>query len=306
MEDSNMEGSKPRRPLYALLLTFGAIGLGHIYCGRLVKGLVLFFITFLFTPVIVFSAKYVSSIFILILLLASILITFLVFLYALIDSWVLAKRIGDRFNIRAYNKWYIYLLFILVSFSLPISEETVIRDHFLQAFKTPAGSMLPSILVNDHILLNKSIYLRQSPQIGDIVIFIYPNDRSKDFIKRIVALPGDRVEIRDNVLYVNDIALNYQEIDPQNLSEIKGQVKGKVFREINGDVSYKIMLINAPPQNYPRTTVPDGHCFVLGDNRNNSLDSRYFGPVPLADVKGRVDYIYLPAESWSRFGRYRD
>jgi TM2 domain-containing membrane protein YozV len=67
MEDSNMEGSRPRRPLYALLLTFGATGLGHIYCGRLVKGLVLFFITFLFTPVIVFSAKYVSSIFTLIL-----------------------------------------------------------------------------------------------------------------------------------------------------------------------------------------------------------------------------------------------
>jgi signal peptidase I len=306
MEDSNMEGSRPRRPLYALLLTFGATGLGHIYCGRLVKGLVLFFITFLFTPVIVFSAKYVSSIFTLILLLASILITFLVFLYALIDSCLLAKRIGERFKIMAYNKWYIYLLFILVSFSHPISREIVIRDHFLQAFKTPAGSMLPSILVNDHILLNKSIYLRQTPQIGDIVIFIYPNDRSKDFIKRIVALPGDSVEMKNSVLYINDIALNYPEIDPQDLSEIKGQVKGKVFRETNGGVSYKIMLIDAPPQNYPRTIVPDGHCFVLGDNRNNSLDSRHFGPVPLTDVKGRVDYIYFPAESWSRFGRYRD
>jgi signal peptidase I len=306
MEDSNVESSKRRRPFYALLLTFGATGLGHIYCGRLEKGLVLFFISFLFASVTVFSVKNVSSTFTLNLLLASIFITFLVFLYALIDSWLLAKRMGDRFRIKRYNKWYIYLLFILVSFSHPINREMVIRDHFLQAFKTPAGSMLPSILINDHILLNKHIYLRQTPQRGDIVIFIYPNDRSKDFIKRIVALPGDSVEIKDNVLYVNDIALNYVEIDLQDLSEIKGQVNGQVLRETNGEVSYKIMLIDAPPRNYPRTIVPNGHCFVLGDNRNNSLDSRHFGPVPLADVKGRVDYIYLPAESWSRFGRYRD
>lgn len=306
MEDSTVERGKPRRPFYALLFSLGATGLGQIYCGRLEKGLILFFISFLFTPVIVLSVKYISSTFTLILLLASIFITFLVFLYALIDSCLLAKRIRDEFKIRKYNKWYIYLLFILVSFSHPVSREIVIRDHFLQAFKTPSGSMLPSILVNDYILLNKSIYLRQKPQIGDIVIFIYPNDRSKDFIKRIVALPGDSVEIRDNVLYINDIALNYLEIDPQDLSEIKGQVNGQVLRETNGEVSYKIMVIDAPPQNYPRTIIPDGYCFVLGDNRNNSFDSRYFGPVPLADIKGRVDYIYFPSESWARFGRYRD
>ena len=306
MENSNMEGYRPRKPLYALLLSFGATGLGHIYCGKLEKGLVLFFISFFFTPFIVFSVKHISSTFTLHLLLASILIAFLVFLYALIDSWLLAKRMGDEFRIRSYNKWYMYLLFIIVSFSNPIGREIVIRDNFFQAFKTPEGSMLPSILVNDHILLNKSIYLRQSPQMGDIVIFVYPNDRSKDFIKRIVALPGDSVEMKNNVLYINDIALNYLEIDPQDLSEIKGQITGQVLKETNGEVSYKIMLIDAPPKNYPKTTVPDGHCFVLGDNRNNSLDSRHFAPVPLADVKGRVDYIYLPAESWSRFGRYRD
>jgi signal peptidase I len=292
--------------LYAFLLTLGATGLGHIYCGKLEKGLVLFFISFLFIPVIVLSVQNISSTFTLNLLLTSILITFLVFLYALIDSWVLAKKMGDEFRLRSYNKWYIYLLFILVSFSLPIGRENIIRDNFLQAFKTPAGSMLPSILVKDHILLNKSIYLRQTPQIGDIVIFIYPNDRSKDFMKRIVALPGDCVEMKNNILYINDIALNYLEIDPQDLSEIKGQITGQVLKETNGEVSYKIMLIDAPPQNYPRTIVPDGHCFVLGDNRNYSLDSRHYGPVPLADVKGRVDYIYFPAESWSRFGRYRD
>ena len=83
--------------------------------------------------------------------------------------------------------------------------------------------------------------MRQSPKKGEIVVFIYPNDRNKQFIKRIVALPGDSVEMKNNVLYINDIALNYLEIDPQDLSEIKGQVKGKVFRETNGEVSYKII-----------------------------------------------------------------
>ena len=118
--------------------------------------------------------------------------------------------------------------------------------------------------------------------------------------------PDNLVEIKDNVIYINDVPLRYDEIDKQELSVIKRQVHGKVLRETNGDVSYKIMLTDAPSQYFNRITVPDGHCFVLGDNRNNSSDSRHFGPVPLVDVKGRVDYIYFPAESWSRFGRYRD
>ena len=83
---------------------------------------------------------------------------------------------------------------------------------------------------------------------------------------------------------------------------------GKVLKEINGRHSYKIMLTETNPDlnKFQKTVVPNGHCFVLGDNRRNALDSRYFGSVPLADIKGRVDYVYYPAESWSRFGRYRD
>ena len=84
-------------------------------------------------------------------------------------------------------------------------------------------------------------------------------------------------------------------------------LEGDVFEEINGDVKYKILLAKPPHDKISyeleKTTVPKHHCFVLGDNRNLSYDSRHFGPVPLATIKGRADYLYCPAKDWSRFGR---
>ena len=137
---------------------------------------------------------------------------------------------------------------------------------------------------------------------------IQDNQDNSDFVIIDVRTPDEFAD--GHVENATNIDLSsegfHDEIDKQELSVIKRQVHGKVLRETNGDVSYKIMLTDAPSQYFNRITVPDGHCFVLGDNRNNSSDSRHFGPVPLVDVKGRVDYIYFPAESWSRFGRYRD
>ena len=308
MDISNNEEKKKRVPFLALLLSIAATGLGHIYCGKLAKGLFLFFISFAFAPIIANSMENISSIFSLMAVIGSIIILISVFLYAVVDSYLLAKQVGRGYALKEYNRWYVYLLFIVVSVSYPSSLSNHIREDILQAFKIPSVSMVPSILRNDYVLLNKAIFKTQAPTRGDVVVFVYPNDRHLNYIKRIVAMPGETVEIRNNVVLVNDKPLEYDRVDSEALSAIKNQVDGNVLEEVNGDVRYKIMVKGTDPaySDFKRITVPNGHCFVLGDNRTHSSDSRHFGPVPLADIKGRVDYIYLPAETWSRFGKYHN
>ena len=137
----------------------------------------------------------------------------------------------------------------------------------------------------------------------------------QNYIKRVIAVAGDTVEMRDGQLYINDEQLKRQKIVQSELDGIRIEVDGKplegdVFEETNGDAQYKIFLAGPPndqgPTDFAKMTVPEHHCFVLGDNRNLSLDSRHFGPVPLATIKGRADYLYWPAKDWSRFGRIKN
>ena len=293
-----------RHPAWAIILSVAATGLGHIYCGRLLKGLILFFASFAFAPIIVIAAQNAASTFMLALVIASILLLAGIFLYALIDAGLLARRIGPAYELKEYNRWYIYLLFIVVALCYPTNLASSIRANVLQAFKIPAQSMAPGILRGDRILLNKAIYRIKAPARGDVVIFVYPDDRRLYYLKRIVALPGDTVEIKHNRLLINDRPLSYAKPasgPPMNFDP--GSTIRALVEENNGS-RYPILVDDAQAENLPKITVPHGSCYVLGDNRSHSKDSRNFGPIPLADVKGRVDYIYWPAGSWSRFGRF--
>jgi signal peptidase I len=291
-----------RSPMTACLLSLAATGLGHIYCGRLVKGLILFFAGFAFGPIIVAAANSAASTLMLAVVILSLVLMFAVFVYAVVDSGLLARRLKN-YQLREYNRWYLYLLLIVVAVGYPANLAHSIRTHVLQAFNVPSTSMSPGILPGDHILLNKAVYKTQAPQRGDVVIFTYPDDRRLNYVKRLVALPGDTVEIRENVLLINDRPLD----GPNDMiSEPHFQPEGTqtFLREQNGVVRYAIVVDSAKPQNMARLTVPHGHCFVLGDNRCNSVDSRNFGPVQMSDIQGRLDYIYWPAVSWSRAGLY--
>jgi signal peptidase I len=176
----------------------------------------------------------------------------------------------------------------------------VIRTFVVQAFKIPSGSMEPTLEIGDHILVNKFIYGMkipftsihlfplEKPQRGDVIVFIYPLDTSKDFIKRVVAVEGDTVRIINKKLYINGSEVP----DPH-----------AVYREET--------LFSAEVQkrdNFGPVSVPEGNLFVLGDNRDRSLDSRFWGFVPLGDVRGKAFIIYWSWDSqgttvrWSRIG----
>jgi signal peptidase I len=180
---------------------------------------------------------------------------------------------------------YLEALLIAVIFA------TFARTYVVQAFKIPTGSMEENLLVGDHILVNKFVYGPTASSLerlvlpirpiepGDVVVFKYPDDPTRDFIKRCVGMPGDTVEIVNKDLYVNgekveDASYTYH-VDPRIYP--RTLFLSENFR--NRD-------------NYSPYTVPEGHYFCMGDNRDNSNDSRFWGPVPVDFVKGRAFMIY--------------
>ncbi|SRR5579875_387084 len=202
------------------------------------------------------------------------------------------------------------------AFGIAIILALIIRTFLIQAYKIPSGSMEPTLLIGDHILVNKLDFGLRMPdsffgvrplsgiipyghylfhlepiQRGDVVVFVFPPDPTKDFIKRVIAVGGDTVEVRGKSVYVNGNKID----DPHAYY----------------DPSESETTI-APRDHYGPVTVPKGEVFVMGDNRERSYDSRFWGFVPDNNVEGRAMVIYWSWDSddnsflhirWSRFGR---
>ena len=170
-----------------------------------------------------------------------------------------------------------------------------VMTFVVQAFQIPTGSMIPKLLVGDFLLVNKMAYVRPAflvedwliphKQISrkDIVVFKWPKDLTRDFVKRVIGLEGEKVEIRAKQLYVNDVAID----EPYKIH--------KDSQAYSKDDQYQYDL--AIGANYGPVIVPTGHPFVMGDNRDDSMDSRTWGFVPLANIKGRPWIIYFSYEA---------
>ena len=186
----------------------------------------------------------------------------------------------------------------------------IIRTFIFQAFKIPSGSMLDTLLIGDHLLVNKFIYgthlpfsderylALRHPQRGDIIVFEFPGDADKsyfekrDFIKRVIGLPGDKVQVRNKQVFVNDELFAVPE-------------------EVHKD-SQTLPAVASPRDNTGPILVPDGQYFVMGDNRDFSYDSRFWGFVPEEKIKGLAYVKYWSWDSqadllhkirWDRIGR---
>jgi signal peptidase I len=169
-----------------------------------------------------------------------------------------------------------------------------IRTFVVQAFKIPSGSMKPTFEIGDHILVNKFIYgikipfIRNTlipigePKRGDIVVFIYPEDRSKDFIKRVIGISGDTIEIRNKKIYLNGLPYS----DPYGIYTDDFIIPGSI----------------QPRDNFGPITVRPDSIFVMGDNRDQSYDSRFWGLVDLKDVMGKAFIIYWSIAPYDESG----
>ncbi len=301
-----------RQPWSAVVLSLIMAGLGHIYCGRFVKGLVLAFLSCVFVPVLFGTLSVSNSSVRIAIIIAALFASSAVWLVAIIDSWYTARHTADSYTLKDYNRWYVYVLLVLMGTGGSTQIAFNVKKNLLEAFRVPVASNYPTIVPNDRFLANKLAYKTSDPKRGDLIVFLNPEDRRINYIKRVVAIARDTLEIKEGQLYVNDEKLQRHKLAQSTLDNIRVEVRGEplegdVFEETNGNAKYKIFLARPPhdttSSDFAKIKVPEHHCFVLGDNRNLSRDSRHFGPVPLATVKGRADYLYWPAKDWSRFGR---
>ncbi|MFC4624137.1 signal peptidase I [Daeguia caeni] len=204
----------------------------------------------------------------------------------------------------------------------------IIRTFLFQPFSIPSGSMRPTLLEGDYLFVSKYAYgysryslpfgldlfngriWSAEPKRGDVVVFKLPSDPSVDYIKRVIGLPGDRIQMRDGVLYINDTPVKREligTIDNPDVTEVNRPVE--VYREtLPNGVSYD--TLDLTPNSFGDNTrvfeVPEGHYFMMGDNRDNSLDSRFsVGYVPFENLVGRANIIFFsiadkasPLEIW--------
>jgi signal peptidase I len=198
---------------------------------------------------------------------------------------------GEREAVKTKSTFREYVEAIVMALVLAL----FIRTFIVQAFKIPSGSMIPTLQIGDHILVNKLAYgIRVpvldkyladfgTPQRGDVVVFIFPEDRSKDFIKRVIGVAGDTVEIRGKAVFIN----------------------GKKIDDPHAYFAGDSVPAGVPTlDHYGPKTVPPHHIFVMGDNRDRSYDSRFWGYVDLNAVLGKAFLIYWSWDGSDRWVRW--
>ncbi|KYG63496.1 signal peptidase I [Bdellovibrio bacteriovorus] len=204
------------------------------------------------------------------------------------------------------NRWREYLTTLI----LAVVCALVVRNFLVTAYKVPTGSMQPTLKPGDFIFSSRISYgfpipFSQQrwgatlPERGDLVVFNYPNQPGVTYVKRVVGLPGDRVQIVKGRLVLNDEALKYEKAQ-----EVPGDNPNPelfdIYEEITPEKTWKVIFQKQPEEkDFGPLVVPPGEVFLLGDNRDASDDSRYWGTVPMPQVIGRVVFIWLSLD-WQR------
>ena len=296
-----------RVPWIALALSFLSAGVGHVYCGRVARGLPLYFAWLLLPLFGIVAATMQASGMGLALLLLPAVVVFVVYLYAAIDAWRLAHEIGSDYTPQDYNRAAVYWLLIVVQIVFSMSLIAGVRGLVYEAFVIPSNSMNPTILSGDRILVRKLLPQDYFPDRGDMVMYRNPTPTGGNlFMARVVAVAGDKVKISGERVIINDRELERDRVPDDSLKPLIGKVEGQVAYEENSGCRYLVMYDESSDQKRPtedfEVAVPERHVLVLGDNRDRSRDSRHFGSIHAGDIVGTVDYIYWPSQSWSRFG----
>lgn len=268
-------------------------GLGQVYCGVLIGGLgyMAAATVLMATSMMMMGSSGITTGFWI-----AVAATSAVSIVAAATAFRTARRTRVDYKLKEYNRWYVYALLVAIGTGGAGAYGVLIRERFVQAFIVPNASMHPTIQKGDRLLAKKGIYLDRDPMRGEVVVFRNPGERRKIFVKRVVGLPGDEIEQRGGRLHLNG--------EPAALEPAGRDGEERIFRERIEDASYRIHdAEDGGKGDFAAVTVPAGHCFVMGDNRDTSRDSRYFGPVPFSSLEGRATVLFWPGTGWSRFGK---
>ena len=247
-------------------------GLGHISCGKIKRGIILYLILqILSVAVLIISFKLPQPYNIALIAIALVS----VYLFIIIDSIVIAKNPNNTLKLKPLIGYSIIVgILIMNSYAIAPALRSAVKNNIIETFHIPSGAMIPTLLIGDYILVDKIVYKKNAPQRGDIIILKYPKEPQRIFIKRIIALGGDEIEIINKKVYINDNYLDEPFIihsDPET---------------------------NQPPRDdFGPFIVPENSYFVMGDNRDQSFDSRFWGVINRKDIKGKAINLYF---SWNK------
>ncbi len=236
-------------------------------------------------------------------------------------TFFLLNRVNPEARNSALSRWLGTLGSLFPVFFIVVT----VRSFVFEPFKIPSGSMMPTLLIGDFIAVNKWSYgLRLpvtntkilevgSPERGDIMVFRYPEDTNLNYIKRVIGLPGDEVTYRNKLLFVNGEPMPQEQVGMwigEGLNRNPSGRRPQLFEESLDGVEHQVILYPDRPDLRTQTwTVPEGHYFVMGDNRDQSLDSRSWGFVPESHLVGKATRIWMHWDcsvgcvGWDRIGR---
>ena len=301
-EAPDATGSPARKPLLALAAGLLMPGLGHLYTGDAVRGACFLLGVALAVPAAARLSLHLPARALCFVLFAGVATAIALYVKSVKEAWRRAR--GPAPLRRPWQRPGVYFLYVVGAAVFVLAPLTAsVRDGVVEAFIVPSASMTPTVLPGDRILADKTVGRREGTRLwrGALAIFVSPNDRALVYIKRVIALPGDRVDIEGADVRVNGRALSAGDTDAAGVAHEQGD---------HGP--YTVIPPSGPAAVTPvHLTVPDGQVFLLGDNRPSSLDSRRFGTVPLADVKGVARQVWFssgqgPGQArgirWGRIG----
>ena len=254
-----------------IFLTLTVPGLGHLYNGQAKKGILLYLVC----AVIYYSQIYLKLIYTKQGLLTCFVFNILIYIYIIIDASILSlkTRSSSRFW---YTKWYMLMIIIMTQIAIPIYIDHL--SFVPKSYRIRSNSMAGALLIDDTTLVDLTAYETDTPGYDDIIVFTFPEDERKNFIKRVIGKPGDTVCIKDKQVFVNGVNITENSI-------------------LHTDAKY-----NKKRDTMPSMIIPPETYFVLGDNRDESYDSRFFGPIAKEKIIGRARII-IWSDTWSRIGK---
>jgi signal peptidase I len=208
------------------------------------------------------------------------------------------------------SQWKDYLVTILISVLLALA----VRSFIMTAYKVPTGSMQPTLKAGDFIFsyrlaygvrlpFSATVLAPKNPERGDLVVFSYPNQPDTSYVKRVIGLAGDKIQIIGGKLWINETPLDYELETPAQIEDNPNPDNFDIY--IERDLASKRRVIfqkNHEAQNFGPLVVPPGEIFLLGDNRDASDDSRYWGTVPIGQIYGKVLFVWLSLDWQKRWG----
>jgi signal peptidase I len=304
----NLGMQKQRKPWVAVILSFVMPSLGHVYSGAFRRAGLFYGTGIMFK--LLWRAIGVSTFTSMIVMLV---MGAAYYFAAAADAWFIARRTGSL-TLGRFQKWYVYLILIVISGL--IWEAVPSGAAGYKSYSIPSRAMVPTILKGDRLMVNLKAYDNSDPQRGDIVVFKFPQDEKITFIKRVIAIPGDEISQKDTTITINGkpVSLkpaseNERALLDRDVKTVFGEKAVNIALEDLGSPHFVVYEKDHQHIGLKPVKMAPGEYFVMGDNRDNSNDSRFWGTVPRKNILGKAAYLFLPlteeedAVRWDRLGK---